>query len=263
MGRRPAQVRRDGDAPRATASRSTARVNTEGVGAQDLPLAAGDEAPRGRAPRRLRARRSATWRSRAGSSRASRRRPTRRGSRTTTEASKAGRQAARHRLRPGRDRPVHRRHDGRRRARRQRRGAQRGQGSGRDEEDAREVRQGGRRRRPRVRRGRRPGRGDRRATATSPTSAWSATCSSPPADARRARRRSPTVEPKPVSGAKGAVVFVADGEAIAKAVLERSGQDGGRGPVHRAGRRPDRLRDRRAGRDARAREAEDRVAGRR
>jgi hypothetical protein len=36
-----------------------------------------------------------------------------------------------------------------------------------------------------------------------------------------------TVEPKPVQGAKGSFVFVADGEAIAKAILQRSGQGGG------------------------------------
>lgn len=36
-----------------------------------------------------------------------------------------------------------------------------------------------------------------------------------------------TVEPKPVAGAKGSMVFVADGEAIAKMILARSGQGGG------------------------------------
>ena len=36
-----------------------------------------------------------------------------------------------------------------------------------------------------------------------------------------------TVEPKPVQGAKGSFVFVADGEAIAKTILQRSGQGGG------------------------------------
>ena len=36
-----------------------------------------------------------------------------------------------------------------------------------------------------------------------------------------------TVEPKPVAGSKGALIFVADGEAIAKAIVERSGQGGG------------------------------------
>lgn len=36
-----------------------------------------------------------------------------------------------------------------------------------------------------------------------------------------------TVEPKPVSGAKGSMVFVADGEQIAKSIIERSGQGGG------------------------------------
>jgi hypothetical protein len=36
-----------------------------------------------------------------------------------------------------------------------------------------------------------------------------------------------TVEPKPVQGAKGSFVLVADGEAIAKAILQRSGQGGG------------------------------------
>jgi hypothetical protein len=36
-----------------------------------------------------------------------------------------------------------------------------------------------------------------------------------------------TVEAKPVSGAKGSMVFVADGEAIAKGILQRSGQGNG------------------------------------
>jgi hypothetical protein len=36
-----------------------------------------------------------------------------------------------------------------------------------------------------------------------------------------------TVEPKPVGGAKGSMTFVADGEAIAKAILQRSGRQGG------------------------------------
>src|SRR4051794_4128691 len=36
-----------------------------------------------------------------------------------------------------------------------------------------------------------------------------------------------TVDPKPVQGAKGSFVFVADGESIAKAILQRSGQGGG------------------------------------
>ena len=36
-----------------------------------------------------------------------------------------------------------------------------------------------------------------------------------------------TVDPKPVQGAKGSMTFVADGEAIAKAILQRSGQGGG------------------------------------
>ncbi len=35
------------------------------------------------------------------------------------------------------------------------------------------------------------------------------------------------VQARPVSGAKGSMVFVADGEAIAKMALERSGQGGG------------------------------------
>jgi hypothetical protein len=36
-----------------------------------------------------------------------------------------------------------------------------------------------------------------------------------------------TVDPKPVAGAKGSMVLVADGEAIAKTILQRSGQGGG------------------------------------
>src|SRR5215208_6137889 len=36
-----------------------------------------------------------------------------------------------------------------------------------------------------------------------------------------------TVEPKALEGAKGSMVFVADGEAIAKTILQRSGQGGG------------------------------------
>ena len=36
-----------------------------------------------------------------------------------------------------------------------------------------------------------------------------------------------TVEPRPVKGAKGSMVLVADGEAIAKLILQRSGQGGG------------------------------------
>jgi hypothetical protein len=42
-----------------------------------------------------------------------------------------------------------------------------------------------------------------------------------------AAKQMTAVEPKPVPGAKGASVVVADGEAIAKAILQRSGQGGG------------------------------------
>ena len=44
-----------------------------------------------------------------------------------------------------------------------------------------------------------------------------------------AAKQMTSVEPKPVAGAKGAQVFVADGEAIAKAIIERSGQGGAAG----------------------------------